>query len=180
MAWHTPETRLEAEHAARRRRGTDGPAAIAGDMQHAHPQRRGNGSSATAAAGRAARVPRIARDAGKPAFGEALCAKLGGIGLAQQHGPVLAQACRCRTVFRLRRITGGKTSHARWPALHMEQVLEGHRHAIERPTGTRARPACFGCACLLARAIRIHMPEGVDHGIEPRHAVEHGVQHLDG
>ena len=88
----TTEGGLEADDAAEAGRHPDRAAAVGADMEGAHAQRRGDRRPAARPAGRPAGVPGVAGDLAQRVVGHRLPAQLRRRGLAEQHGPLLAQA----------------------------------------------------------------------------------------
>ena len=172
-----PVTRLVAEHAVEVGRDPDGPADVPAELQRRHAGRqRGARPSGGASAG-ARRIPGIAGRTVQ--FVEALPvpAGIGRVGLAEHDGPGVdvplhrVRVARGNVVPVLRHPVGADDT------LREVGVLDGQRHAVQRPQVLAPPRRAVGLRRAFARPVRVELHDGVDLRVEPLHPLEKALQH---
>ena len=148
-------------------------------MDVAHAENDRGHAAASGAAGRHARVPRIARHPGQRAVGDGLPAEFGHRGLADDDGTLLAQAGHCRRILRRRRVRGEPRSEPRGHAGDQKVVLDADRDAVEQAARRARHPARLGLASAPAGAFAIEAAPGIHDAVVTVDLVKHGIDRLD-
>ena len=155
--------RLEARDAAKGRRLAYRAARIGAERHRAHPVGLGDRAPRGRASGHAPglAVPGIARGAVVRVEADAAEGELHHIGTTDEHRARGAQARDGGTIRRLgRRACEDARSGAGHLARHVEQILQGHRQAVDRGAAHAAPAQGVGVLGVRARAFRVHLQEG--------------------
>ena len=177
---HAPIGRLQAEHAGKTGGDTDGAAAIGADRQRRQPRRQRRRAATRRSARRLAEVPWVAGDPGQRRIRHALPAIFRRGGLAQQHRARFAQSRHGGGIVipGLLRINRFGAAQGR-PAFGQQQVLDRHRHAVQRRQRRAFLPARLRCLCLDQGGGVIQQAERVDAFVQAFDPRQQRLGHLD-
>ena len=160
---HDAERRLQPDQSRARRRPAHRARAVSAQRQGAEARGHGRCTAAARAARRALEVPRIARDAERRAIGQALHAELRRGRLGEDDRARVAQALHEDVVRGGRRIAlEDRRAVPRRHALHVDQVLDADRHAMQRPERIAAHDGLLGFLRVAAGVVGHHLTEAVE------------------
>ena len=175
MVGHEAGRGAEADHAAERRGQAQRAAEIGALGQRAEAGGERDGAAARRAARRERRVPRVARDAEDLVEGVGARAKLRRVGLAHHDRPRRLQPRDDQRVFLGHVMLVDLAAPRGADALGRREVLDRHRHAVQR-TEARAAP---GRRRRLLRGLQRRLGGHRAVGVQARvHALEAGEHRL--
>ena len=169
---------LEPEHPAEMTRDPDRSRGVAADLERREPGRHRGGAAARASPRRAADIPRIVAAAEDRAVALPVVAEQGDVRLPEDDRAGPLHACGDGRVgggdvVPGRRIAGGVPQ-----PLDVEDVLDGHRHAVERAPQFAAGERLVGGDGARAR-VRVRDDDGVEGRVESLDAAGVQVVRLD-
>lgn len=173
---------FEADEAGARCGDPYRPAAVLGVGDGRHPGGDGGARSARRPAGRAIRVPRVARDAQGLALGERQAAELGGGGLAEKNEARVHEPSHHRIRCLDGCLPGAAGPMGGGPSGNVGKVLDGQRYAVERRELFDGHGPHHGIGRGgrgFADVVVGPVAKGVQPGVEPVHPLEKAVGQLD-
>ena len=179
VSGHASVGRLEAQHAAHRRRLPNRPAGVRAERQRREPGGDRHGRPAARPAGDAIERPRIARRPERRVFGRRSHRELVAVGLADDHGAGAGQSRHDRRVVRrdepFQDLRRGRRAHA----LRADVVLERHGDAGERRV---AKPVAIAVDVggTRQRLIGHHRVERVQGAVGRRDPIQRLAAHVHG
>ena len=177
---HDAERRLQPDQPRARGRPAHRARAVGAERERAEARGHGRRTAAARAARRALEVPRIARDAERRAIGQALHAELRRRRLGEDDRARVAQAFHEDVVRGGRRIAlEDRRAVPRRHALHVDQVLDADRHAMQRPERIAAHDGLLGLLRVAAGVVGHHLTEAVELRVGLFGRLQHGVEILD-
>src|SRR6185312_1350917 len=148
------------------RRNPDATARVGADVERPKPGGGGGGRAGGGAAGRIARVPRVARDPMQRAVAWGLPAELGRGGLADDHRARRLEADDDGRVLTRRGLVGGPAPSPRRQPRLVDKVLDRAGYAIQQADRAAGAPTLRALPRRFERA-RVEQGECVDAGVLP-------------
>ena len=148
-------------------------------MQRAVTRSRSRAGAGGGRAGVEPRTPRIVSDPGKRTLAHPFPAEFGGGRLAQDDGAGGAQAFGQRRVGGNGPRVGGMGAAAGGQARRVREVLDRHRHAVQRADGAAPGERRPGFPRRRAGGVGVQRGEGVETRFERLDAREDGVDDID-
>jgi len=178
---HAAEGRLQAGHAAQRRRHACRPAAVGPDRAAADARGDRHGAAPAGSAGHARWVPWVAARPMVRVLRRGAQAELVQVRLAQQDRAGATQPPPHG------RIDGGRPAQPfglararrRGVAAHVDQVLYSERHAVQRAAVAPTRQLPLGAACRVEHSGGVEAEEGMEHRLHDLGAGDGRLGHLD-